>query len=56
MSVPIPSSSVEASVEAVQAKVAFKEQSQGMFFHWFIMLKVMLALGQRTLSQTRFPV
>lgn len=46
MSVPIPSCSVEASVEAVQSEVASEEQSQGMLFHWFIMVEVTLDLGQ----------
>lgn len=32
MSVHVPSSSVEASVEAIQAEVVSKEESQGMFF------------------------
>jgi len=45
VSVPIPSCSVEASVEAIQAEVVSKEQSQGMFLHWFVTLEVTLALG-----------
>lgn len=57
LSVPIPSCSVEASVEAIQAEVASKEQSQGMFFHWFVTLKVTLALGQYSFkSPICFPV
>lgn len=56
MYVPVPSSPVEASVEAIQAEVASKEKSQGMLFLWLIMLKVILVSGKHSFkSQISFP-
>lgn len=50
VSVPVPSCSIEASVEAIQAEVDSKKQLQGLFFHWFIMIKVILALDSIVLK------
>lgn len=46
MRVPVPSSSLEASVEAIQTEVVSKEESQGVLFHWLVMLKLMLVSGK----------